>query len=117
MKEFADGMTFVAMLSNDLQRSLLQEGLIDGTMGAKHQQFQQSHICGTLGENTWKGGNVFLTEPGEKMGIVMTGQLGLILNPVSCLSTQTGDCSVSHNAHNSHRLRLNSRWNVEEHQT
>lgn len=52
MKEFADGMTFVAMLSNDLQRSLLQEGLIDGTMGAKHQQFQQSHICSTLGENT-----------------------------------------------------------------
>lgn len=37
MKGFADGVTFVAVLNNDLQRSLLQEGLIDGTMGAKHQ--------------------------------------------------------------------------------
>ena len=42
-------MTFGAMLNNDLERSLLQEGLIARTMGANKQYDFSKAVCAVSG--------------------------------------------------------------------
>lgn len=49
MIKFADDMTFGAMLNNDPERSLPQEGLIARTMGANNQYNFTKAVCAVSG--------------------------------------------------------------------
>lgn len=81
------------MLNNDLERSLLQEGLVARTMGTNKQcNFSRADVQ-HLGKKHLKERGRLQNRGSEKVGILVTGQLGvnssLVLQLVCALNEKT----------------------------